>query len=318
MVTSSTTGNSVRVAAKRTIADGICELTLTDPCGRHLPDWTPGAHLDLMLPGDRVRQYSLCGDRGDAHNYRVAVLRERDGRGGSAYIHDVLGEGDLLGIGGPRNNFRLRPASHILFIAGGIGITPILTMVRAAEAMGTSWALLYGGRSRDTMAFVGELEQFGDRVQIVPQDAAGLPDLEAAIGDLPAGASVYCCGPTGLLEAVGHACEVLPAGSLRLERFVAQPPVAPVRRTGFTVEIASSGTVVEVDPTQSIADALAATGAPVLTSCKQGICGTCETGVLAGDIDHRDSLLSDEERRRGDVMFVCVSRSCSDRLVLDL
>jgi ferredoxin len=168
------------------------------------------------------------------------------------------------------------------------------------------------------MAFLDELEQYGDRVRIVSEDTDGRPDVAAAIHDLPAGSSVYCCGPSGLLKAVTSACAALPAGTLRLERFVAQPPSAPVRGTAFEVELPSSGTVVQVEPAQSIADALSAAGVPVLTSCRQGICGTCETGVLAGDIDHRDSLLSDQERRRGDTMFVCVSRSCSDRLVLDL
>lgn len=310
--------NTVRVAAKKTLADGVCELTLADPFDRRLPDWTPGAHVDLMLPGDQVRQYSLCGDRRDAHRYRVAVLREPDGRGGSAYIHDELVEGDLLGIGGPRNNFRLRPARHILFIAGGIGITPILAMVRAAEAIGTSWELLYGGRSRDTMAFLDELEKYGDRVQVVPQDTHGLPGIADAVAALPEGSNVYCCGPAGLLEAVADACSTLPDGSLRVERFVAQPAAAPVRSTTFEIELRAAGRVVQVGPELSVADALAAAGVPVLTSCRQGICGTCETGVLAGDIDHRDSLLSDEDRKRGDSMFVCVSRACSDRLVLDL
>lgn len=176
-------------------------------------------------------------------------------------------------------------------------------MVRAAGVLGTSWELVYGGRSRRSMAYLDELEQYGDRVRIVPQDTDGRPDLATAMHNLPAGSSVYCCGPSGHLEAVMSACAALPAGTLRLERFVAPPPSAPVRGTAFEVELPSSGTVVQVEPAQSIADALSAAGLPVLTSCRQGICGTCETGALAGDIDHRDSLLSDEERRRGDTMF---------------
>ena len=309
---------TVRVVAKRSVAEGVCELTLADPQGRRLLDWTPGSHIDLMLPGNQVRQYSLCGDRRDADTYRIAILREPDGRGGSSYVHDQLEVGDLVGIGGPRNNFRLVPATHYLFVAGGIGITPILAMVRAAEAMGSSWELLYGGRTRASMAYLDELEQYGARVRVVPQDVDGLLDLRAAVASLPDGAGVYCCGPSPLLTAVTGVCAGLPGGALRIERFVAQEQSAPVRSTPFEVELASSGTVVTVDPESTVVDALASAGVPVLTSCRQGICGTCETGVLAGEPDHRDSLLDEDERRRGRTMFVCVSRACSDRIVLDL
>ena len=313
-----TSRTTVRIVEKRSVAEGVCELTLADPHGRRLLDWTPGSHIDLMLPGDKVRQYSLCGDRRDADTYRVAVLREPDGRGGSSYVHDQLEVGDLVGIGGPRNNFRLVPATHYLFVAGGIGITPILAMVRAAEAMGASWELLYGGRTRSSMAYLDELEQYGARVRAVPQDVEGLPDLRAAVASLPAGTGVYCCGPAPLLAAIAETCAQLPPGALRVERFVAQAPPAPVRSTAFEIELASSGTVVTVRPDEAIVDALSGAGVPVLTSCRQGICGTCETGVVAGEPDHRDSLLTEDERQRSDSMFVCVSRSCSDRLVLDL
>ena len=210
------------------------------------------------------------------------------------------------------------PATHYLFVAGGIGITPILAMVRAAEAMGASWELLYGGRTRSSMAYLDELEQYGSRVRVVPQDVDGLLDLRAAVASLPAGAGVYCCGPSPLLTAITEVCAALPGGALRIERFVAQDQGAPVRSTAFEVELASTGAVVTVDPETTVVDALVSAGVPVLTSCRQGICGTCETGVLAGEPDHRDSLLNEDERRQGQTMFVCVSRACSDRLVLDL
>jgi ferredoxin-NADP reductase len=309
---------TLRVAGKRQIADGVCELTLVDPHGRRLPDWTPGSHIDVVLPGGLVRQYSLCGDRRDAHSYTVAVLRERESRGGSAFIHDVLEEGDLVGTGGPRNNFRLAPAPHYLFVAGGIGITPILAMIRAAETMGVSWELLYGGRTRSSMAYLDGLEPLGPRVRVVPQDEEGLLDLRSAVSGAPGGTRVYCCGPAPLLESIADVCREALPGALRIERFVAEEQRAPVRSTAFEVELASSGRRVTVEPEVPIVDALAETGVSVLSSCRQGICGTCETGVLAGEPDHRDSLLTDEERRRGDTMFVCVSRSCSDLLVLDL
>lgn len=291
---------------------------MADPDDRRLPDWTPGSHIDLMLPGDLVRQYSLCGDRRDGHTYRVAVLRERDGRGGSAWVHEALTVGDVIGVGGPRNNFHLVPATHYVFVAGGIGITPIRAMVDAAEQMGASWQLLYGGRTRSSMAYLDELERYGDRVSVVPQDEDGLLDLNTVVAAMPAGAGVYCCGPQALLTAIAEVCRELPANTLRIERFTAPEQPAPVRSSSFEVELSSSGRVVTVDPDQAIVDALAAAGAPVLTSCRQGICGTCETAVIAGTPDHRDSLLTDDERRRSATMFVCVSRSCSDRLVLDL
>lgn len=310
--------HNLLVARKRQLAEGVCELTLVDPHGRRLPDWTPGSHIDVLLPGGITRQYSLCGDRRDGQSYTVAILREPDSRGGSSHIHDELSEGDIVGTGGPRNNFRLAPAAHYLFVAGGIGITPILAMVRAAQATGTPWELHYGGRSLSSMAYLEELESYGSRVQVVPQDERGLLDLRSAVAAAPEGTRVYCCGPAPLLAAIEEVCAELLPGSLRVERFVAEEQPPPARSTPFDIELASTGRRLTVTPEVPIADALAAAGVPVLTSCRQGICGTCETAVLAGEPDHRDSLLTDEERRQGDTMYVCVSRSCSDVLVLDL
>lgn len=308
----------VRVLSKQIVAEGICAVTLGDVEGARLPDWTPGSHIDLMLPGGLVRQYSLCGDRRDAHTYRIAVLREPASRGGSDLVHDELAVGTVLDIGGPRNNFRLVPGEHHLFVAGGIGITPILAMIRAAEAMPGSWTLLYGGRTRSSMAFLEELVPFGDRVRIAPQDEEGLLDLQSAIADLPAGGKVYCCGPAPLLAAIEAACAELPPQTLHVERFVAEEQPPPARSTAFDVEIASTGACVTVHPGVAVLDALSEAGVRILASCRSGLCGTCETGVLSGTPDHRDSLLDDEERRRGDTMMVCVSRSTTDRLVLDV
>lgn len=311
----------LRVAEKRVVADGVVTLTLAHPDGERLPDWAPGAHVDLLLPGG-TRQYSLCGDRWDAHTYRVGVLREPAGRGGSAHVHDGLAEGDLLAVGGPRNHFGLVPAARYLFLAGGIGITPLLPMVRQAALLGADWRLLYGGRSRATMGFLDELAEHGDRVEVVPQDEHGLLDLDAALarlGDVEAtDARVYACGPPALLDAVESRCAGWAPGRLRTERFVAAEQGAPVRDTAFEVELARAGRTVTVDPRTSVLDAVAGAGVAVLSSCRSGTCGTCETTVLGGRPDHRDSLLDDAERAAGDVMFVCVSRSCDDRLVLDL
>lgn len=307
----------LQVAAKRDLADGVCGLEFTEPDGRRLPDWTPGSHIDLTFANGLTRQYSLCGDRWDPYTYRVAVLREADGGGGSAYVHDTLTEGDLVDIAGPRNNFALAPADQYLFVAGGIGITPILPMLEQAEMLGTPWRLLYGGRRRSSMAFLDRLERWGDRVEIRPQDEHGLLDLRT-VADQPAGTKVYCCGPEPLLDAVRDAAADLPTGRLRTERFVAATMAPPVRTTPFTVRLARSGATVTVPPGASVLDAVAEAGVPILASCRQGICGTCETGVVDGVPDHRDSLLDDADREHNDCFYPCVSRAASDELVIDV
>ncbi|MFI5626172.1 PDR/VanB family oxidoreductase [Nocardioides sp. NPDC051685] len=306
----------LRVRRKAQLAKGVCGLVLVDPDGRRLPDWTPGSHVDLTFANGLTRQYSLCGDRWDPHRYEVAVLREPGGRGGSAYVHDVLAEGDSVEIAGPRNNFALAPADRYLFVAGGIGITPILPMLEQAELLGSPWNLLYGGRHRSSMAFLDRLAGWGDRVEVHPQDEHGLLDLSAVAG-APPGTKIYCCGPEPLLTAVREAAANLAAGCLRTERFAAREQGAPVRTTSFTVKLARSGATVTVPPGVSILDAVAEAGVPILASCRQGTCGTCETPLLAGLPDHRDSLLNEQERNSGDLFYPCVSRAASDHLVLD-
>ncbi|QPP06064.1 oxidoreductase [Streptomyces bathyalis] len=308
----------LRVAGRRAAADGVVSLTLEHPDGRRLPDWAPGAHIDLILPGGMTRQYSLCGDRWDAYTYRVAVLREPGGRGGSAYIHDELRQGDLVAVGGPRNNFPLTPSERYLFIAGGIGITPLLPMVHQAELLGADWKLLYGGRTRDSMAFADQLRVHGDRVTLVPQDESGLPDLPSWLDEPRPRTKVYACGPGPLLEAVEARCAHWPPGLLRTERFVPKVESAPVRDEAFEVRLARHGASVTVTPGVSVLEAVRAAGVNVLSSCEEGTCGTCETGVLEGRPDQRDSILDDDERGAGDCMFICVSRSCGPKLVLDL
>lgn len=309
---------TLQVHAADIVADGVRRLILGHPDGRRLPDWTPGSHVDVVLPGQRVRQYSLCGDRWDPFTYQIAVLRDEDGRGGSAYIHDTLQIGDRFPIGGPRNNFAMVPASRYLFIAGGIGITPLLPMIRQADVLGVEWSLLYGGRTRTSMAFLPELSHSGDRVTIWPQDERGLLPLTSAFDTQPQSAKVYCCGPAPLLAAVEKLGAEWPVGSVRIERFVPKELPAPVRAEAFEVHLQRSGLSVTVKPGVSILDAIAQAGVPVLSSCRRGVCGTCETAVISGVPDHRDSLLDDHERARGDCFFPCVSRSGSDRLVIDL
>ncbi|MET7441942.1 PDR/VanB family oxidoreductase [Streptomyces sp. NPDC005568] len=305
----------LRVRDKETVAHGVTALTLTHPEGARLPDWTPGSHIDLILPDGTTRQYSLCGDRWDPHTYRVAVLRQSGGRGGSAYVHDRLAPGDTVGVGGPRNHFPLEPAPRYRFVAGGIGITPILPMLAAAERAGAEWTLLYGGRTHASMAFTGELARYGDRVRIVPQDESGLLDLAGGLAGPPDGTLVYCCGPGPLLDAVEELC---PAERLRVERFSPKTPEVAGEDGPFEVVLERSGRTLTVAAGVSVLDTVRAAGVEVLYSCAEGTCGTCETDVLEGVPDHRDSVLTEEERAAGETMLICVSRCRGKRLVLDL
>ncbi|GAA4057849.1 PDR/VanB family oxidoreductase [Streptomyces shaanxiensis] len=295
-------------------ADGVLALTLRHPLGEPLPAWEPGAHVDVVLGPDLERQYSLCGDPADPSRWRIAVLREPDGRGGSAHVHEQLGQGDKVRVRGPRNHFRLEPSPRYLFIAGGIGITPILPMLAAAEAAGAEWTLLYGGRTRGSMAFTEEVRSYGQRVEISPQDESGLLDLASVLDDVPHGTLVYCCGPGPLLDAVEERC---PSGVLHVERFQAKDQ--PAGEDGeFEVELARSGLTLTVAPGVSLLDTVRAAGVEVLYSCTEGTCGTCETDVLDGTPDHRDSVLTQVEQESGETMMICVSRCWGKRLVLDL
>ncbi|WP_406021889.1 PDR/VanB family oxidoreductase [Nocardioides sp. NBC_00850] len=307
------------VAAKEAMAEGVVRLTLRDPEGRALPEWDPGAHIDLILTDDLVRQYSLCGDPGDRSSLQVAVLQEPESRGGSSYVHDVLAEGDTLRIRGPRNNFPLEKSKRYLFVAGGIGITPILPMIAAVDARRADWSLVYGGRTRESMAFREDLQRaYRGRVKVRPQDEFGLLDLPDLLGKPQRKTAIYVCGPEPLLAAVETASQEWPRGALHVERFAPKSDLDAAPRTSFEVELAQSGRTLRVPENMSILRAAADAGVPVMKSCEEGICGTCQTKVLAGEIDHRDSVLDDQDRAAGDSMMVCVSRAKGDRLVLDL
>ncbi|WP_225992825.1 PDR/VanB family oxidoreductase [Actinomadura rudentiformis] len=310
---------TVVVTRKEALADDVAGLTLRAPDGGPLPPWEPGAHIELVLGDGLVRQYSLCGDPDDPHGWRVAVLREQDGRGGSAHVHDKLAEGDRLTVRGPRNHFAFTPSRpRCLFIAGGIGITPILPMIAAAQAAGADWRLVYGGRRRSSMAFLAELERHGERVQTSPQDETGLLDLDGLLGEPRADTLVYCCGPEALLAEVERRCADWPPGSLRVERFTPKPEAGAAPREAFEVELALSGRTLKVPADRSILEVLESAGVAVLSSCQEGTCGTCETAVLDGVPDHRDSVLTEEERGAGDLMMICVSRAAGPRLTLEL
>jgi ferredoxin-NADP reductase len=211
------------VREAQVVADGVVALTLADPNGEELPPWTPGAHIDFVLGDELIRQYSLCSSPSKPNVWRVGVLRAPDSRGGSERVHDILAPGSVVRVRGPRNHFPLVASPRYLFLAGGIGITPLLPMIAEADASGADWRLLYGGRERASMGFLAELAQYGDRVKIVPQDEEGMLDLESVLGTPQPNTLVYCCGPEGLLGAVEKFCENWPPGSLHLERFSAKP-----------------------------------------------------------------------------------------------
>ena len=307
----------MRVVAKRGLSEGVIALELCPLGGEQAPAWEPGAHVDLHLPDAMIRQYSLCGDPADRGSLLVAVLREEEGRGGSRHLHDVTAVGDVLPVGGPRNNFALDPSPNFLFIGGGIGITPLLPMIATARQRGAEWSLLYGGRSRRSMAFLSELGE-DPRVTVVPEDERGMLDLAGALAEVRPETLIYSCGPEPLLHAVEEQSAHWGAEALRLERFKARDDLPDDPGTAFEVVLDRSGISLTVEPGQSILDAVAAAGVAVPSSCQEGTCGTCETIVLGGEPEHRDSVLTPADRARNDCMMICISRARSERLVLDL
>jgi ferredoxin-NADP reductase len=306
----------VVVGSRTEVATDVLEFELHAVAGSELPGWEPGAHLDVVTGDGPTRQYSLCGDPTERTTYRIAVLRQENGRGGSAWLHDRLHVGDKLTVRGPRNHFPLEPAPSYVFLAGGIGITPLLTMVRQVAAAGAAWSLHYGGRTRTSMAYVDELRTLGP-VGLVPQDECGLIDIDAAVAGAAPGSAVYCCGPEPLIAAAEAVCADRGL-RLRTERFAPRAGHPHAVDGAFTVEIASTGAALAVPAGRSIVDVLVDAGVDILTSCEEGTCGTCETAVLAGIPEHRDSVLTADEQAAGDRMLPCVSRARTPRLVLDL
>jgi ferredoxin-NADP reductase len=314
---------TLRVRRRAEIAVNALLLELESASGEVLPEWPPGAHLDIHLPSGLTRQYSLCGAREDRSTYVVVVLREPHGRGGSEEIYRELGVGTEFISSTPRDHFRLVDASEYVLIAGGIGITPIKAMVDELRARGARWRLHYGGRSREHMAFVDELVDLGgDNASIVPQDVDGLLAVPAIIGNLPPEAAIYCCGPAPLLDAVLTACAEAGASErLHFERFV--PPTDGAGfvtdgDTAFEVELRSSGVTLQVPADKTLLEVVQSVLPDVPFSCTEGYCGSCESVVLDGEPDHRGSLMTPEEHDEERTMLICVGRSKSHRLVLDL
>lgn len=310
----------MRVVEREDAAADAVTFRLADPDGAALDPWWPGAHLRIELPSGLVRHYSLSGDPARRDTYAITVRRIASGSG-SVELHDVIKQGSTIRVMKPRNAFPFAAEPNVLFLAGGIGITPILPMVREAAANGLNWRLVYTGRSRAAMPFIEQVEEFGgrQRVLILADDETGrVPDGADLIAEAPRGAAVYCCGPAPMLAAARAAA--LDAGpeavsAFHFERFT-PPPI--VDGQPFELELARSGAVLPVPADRSALDVLRdhdPVGTPY--SCRQGFCGVCKLHVRSGSVEHRDLRLTDDERAAGE-MLVCVSRAPEgERLVID-
>lgn len=317
---------SVVVAARSSATTAVSIFDLVAADGSPLPDWTPGSHIDVLLDGGGERQYSLLPAASaslpspsapDASGWRIGVLQEPAGRGGSAWLHS-LAVGSSLRVRGPRNHFAFEPvaATPYLFLAAGIGITPIVGMAEAAALAGVDYELHYSGRSRESMALVDELTgAHTTRAVVHVSDLGSRLDIAALIAASGPATVIYACGPAHFITAVEAAAGEHP---LHVERFEARELGEPVFAGEFEVELDSSGITVTVRPDQSILEAVEESGVFVLSSCREGTCGTCETPVLEGEVEHRDSILTPDEQAHNDVMYICVSRAACPRLVLDL
>ncbi len=302
---------SVRWAAEATLLFDLVPLDGNPP-----PGIEAGTHIDITLPNGLVRQYSLCNSPTERDRYVVGVKLDRNSRGGSAYMHEKLRVGTVLDISAPRNHFALNEsAPHTVLVAGGIGITPIAFMAERLTQLGRPFELHYSVRERAEAMFTGRLPTMQLRVD-AEQPAGTFMDIAAIVRAAPADAHLYCCGPGPMLDAFVEATKGRPSTHVHLERFSAD--IEAATGGGFAVELARTGRSVQVEAGQTILDAVRACGVNVRASCQQGVCGSCETRVLKGLPDHRDTLLSAEEKAANDVMMICCSGSLSPRLVLDL
>ncbi len=315
----------LRVVGVRAEARDVMRLELADPDGRLLPSFEPGAHIVLKLPNGIARSYSLLNDCRERDRYVLGVGRSETSRGGSAYVHAELRNGAEIRCDAPANNFRLRDdAGHYVFIAGGIGITPILSMIRWCEAMARSWQLAYAVRNRSRIAFYEELAGYGDKVRFHCDDEHGGPlPVAHCMAGLAQHSQVYCCGPAPLMQAVKDCGAGLPEDALHFEWFSAPSQVPATAAdvpagSGFWIDLARSGRSFFVPETQTILEVLENNGHEVPFSCREGVCGTCETAVCGGEPDHRDYIYPESQRPALRSMLVCVSRAHSDRLALDL
>jgi cytochrome P450/ferredoxin-NADP reductase len=312
----------VRVERITRVADDIVKLRLVAPDGQAMPRWTPGSHIDVECgTPDISRQYSLCGDPDDASALEIAVLRERDSRGGSAWIHASVREGDWLKIRGPRNHFRLdESAMSLIFIAGGIGITPIATMAQRAKRLRIDYTLHYSGRSRKSMAFIEQLVAVhGERVRIYARNEGRRNDLAALLATPRQGTKIYACGPVRMLEELEQHCSTWPDDSLRIEHFVSTKGTLDASKEyAFEVTLKDSGVTLNVAADQTLLQALRSANIDIQSDCEEGLCGSCEVRVLSGEVDHRDVVLTKAERELHNRMMSCCSRAKGGKLIIEL
>jgi ferredoxin-NADP reductase len=307
----------VRLRALVWEAPGVLSLELAAPDGGALPAFAPGAHIDLKLPDGTLRQYSLCGDPDDTSHYRLGIRAVAGGLS-SSFIHRKLRPGELLTVSAPRNNFPLVDASRYIFIAGGIGITPLIPMMRDARAKGRPWTLLYCNRRSEDAPFLAEIKKLGGEISLHSSEAGTRLDAAQRLGTVQQDTVVYCCGPERLMTAVEEATAAWPEGRIHFEWFTPRSRPADETSGSFEVVCQRSGLTLTVPRDKSIMAALSEAGIEVPRSCEQGICGTCETRVISGEVDHRDSILSASERAANQTMMICVSRARGSRLVLDI
>jgi vanillate O-demethylase ferredoxin subunit len=320
------TENLLQVRADKKVleAKDIYRFELVDPEGKPLPAFTAGSHIDVHLPSGLIRQYSLCNDPMERHRYVIAVLRDPNTRGGSVVLHDEVKEGDLLRICPPKNRFALANARRSLLLAGGIGVTPLLSMAEHLAAQGTDFEMHYCTRSRDRTAFLDRITNsaYGAKVVFHFDDgpATQLLDIPSLLSTPDPGTHLYVCGPSGFLDLVRRTAteKGWPDERVHFEYFASSETQKLDSDASFEVEIASTGEVYVIPKDQTIAKALAEQGVDIPVSCEGGVCGTCLTRVLAGEPDHRDYFLTLEERALNDQIMPCCSRSKSARLVLDL
>lgn len=314
---------TARIVRKAVEAEDIVTLDLVHAGGQALPHFEAGSHIDLELPGGRVRQYSLCNAPTETHRYQLGVLLDPASRGGSRSVHQDLAEGATVRISAPRNHFPLVPAQHSILLAGGIGITPLLSMAETLSQAGADFELHGCSRSVARTAFLPRLRgsAFADRVQLHFDDGDVVQKLDAraVLGRPAPGTHLYVCGPKGFMDFVLGTARGLgwAEANLHCEHFAG---AAQDRKDdgSFEVRIASTGRVIRVAKDESVVAALAAQGVDIPISCEQGVCGTCITRVLEGEPEHRDLYFSDAEKAKNDQFTPCCSRARSALLVLDL
>ena len=316
-------GRTLVVQALERAADDVLKIRLAAPDGRALPRWSAGSHIDVECGNSGIsRQYSLCGNPDDLSVFEIAVLREAQSRGGSAWIHGGLRVGDRVKVRGPRNHFRLdETCRKATFIAGGIGVTPISAMARRAKALGIDYVIHYCGRSRTAMALLDELAALhGARLQAHVRDEGQRADFAQILGTPDGDTQIYACGPARMIDALQACCAHWPEDSLRVEHFSSTlGALDPDREQPFTVELKDSGLTLDVPATQTLLQALRCANIDVQSDCEEGLCGSCEVRVLAGDVDHRDVVLTRAERDANDRMMSCCSRAMrGSKIVLAL